>query len=81
MKAQFDCSAGQMTWTMPAEVATVLRTLQPEDRAKILASFGSNMQTLAGAMLSGFGNPAKIETINYLMIELHQIATTEIART
>ena len=80
MKVQCRTSAGYLTWTLPAETEAILAQLRPDAQEQLLNAFASNLATLAGAMLAGFGNPAKVETLNMIMREVYEIAVADVAR-
>jgi hypothetical protein len=79
MKVQSRTPAGYLTWTLPVEAEARLSQLRPDMQELVLTSFASNLATLAGAILAGFGNPAKTETLNLIMREVYEVAEANIA--
>lgn len=61
---------GSLTWTLPDEANAAMARLPIETQTVILKSFGNNIQVLCAAILTCFGDPGMVDTLNMIMGEI-----------
>ena len=74
MKAQFSGQIGFLTWFLPPEAVAVLGQASPHIQSQILEAFSNNLGVFCAALLSAFGNDAKVEVLGMIIQELKELA-------
>ena len=76
MIALFNDQQGSLMWTLPPEAAEALRQAPKTVQVQILEAFGNNIGVFCAALLQTFDNPAKVEVLNMMMLELKELVDT-----